>query len=314
MNFLTTTVPANLIWVIATVFGALSAGTVVRLVTLRGAAEEITRKRLASLRTWWMVAIAVLAAAVGGVWVACGLFAVVSCLAMAEFARLSRPEPLDGVSRWIAYASILTCYALFAWLTRIEILWLTPIVGALAASLWLAAGRPIEEFTPKVAGTSLGLLWTTTLPALAIASLATELPMVGGGMLFLLLVGLTEINDIAAAIVGRRVGRRRLAPVLSPNKTWEGFVGGVAVSMLIAWLVGSWVTSMSTIQLLQSGLVISIAGTLGDLNMSAIKRCAKVKDSSHLLPGQGGVLDRIDSLTLSAPAFFLLVTAWSLNP
>lgn len=300
----------NLLWVIATVFGALSAGTLFRLVSLRGAAKEIAQKRLASLRTWWLVAIAVVLAAVGGVWVAAVLFSVVSCLAMTEFAHLTRPQSLDRTLRQLACAVIVVGYVLLAWTADVGVLLVAPIAAALFASAWLATRRPVEEFTPKVAGVALGVVWTTTLPAMAVAILASELALASGGMLFLLLVGLTEINDIAAAIVGRRIGKTRLAPVLSPNKSWEGFAGGFLVTITLSALLGSVMTDLSLLQLVQTGIVISIAGTLGDLNMSAIKRCAKVKDSSDWLPGQGGVLDRIDSLTLSAPAFYVLVVAW----
>ncbi|EMI15571.1 phosphatidate cytidylyltransferase [Rhodopirellula maiorica SM1] len=104
-------------------------------------------------------------------------------------------------------------------------------------------------------------------------------------------------------MVGRRFGRRKLTTV-SPKKTWEGFLGGMIVTSVTAMLLGAWLTALPPLQCLTAGLLLSIAGQMGDLNMSAMKREVGVKDSGNLLPGQGGILDRIDSLTFTAPLFF----------
>jgi phosphatidate cytidylyltransferase len=126
----------------------------------------------------------------------------------------------------------------------------------------------------------------------------------GGAGWFLFLMRLTEFDDIAQALVGRSIGRRKIAPVVSPHKTWAGFVGGVLLTSLLAGLLGRWLTPWQPTVAMLAGLLISLAGFLGDLNISGIKRDRGVKDSSNLLPGQGGVLDRIDSLTFAAPAFY----------
>ncbi len=137
-------------------------------------------------------------------------------------------------------------------------------------------------------------------------------PLVGSSGWFLYLVLLTEMNDIMQAIVGRRLGKHKISPKVSPNKSLEGLLGGltsvIALSILLAPLlttipVGKTPAHGIGLSII-AGVLISLFGFLGDINMSAMKRDAGVKDGSSLLPGMGGVIDRIDSLTLTAPAFY----------
>ncbi|HEY9687382.1 MAG TPA: phosphatidate cytidylyltransferase [Coleofasciculaceae cyanobacterium] len=129
----------------------------------------------------------------------------------------------------------------------------------------------------------------------------------GGKALVLYLVFLTEINDVAQYIWGKLFGRRPIAPTISPKKTCAGFYGGVITTTLVALLL-RFLTGFSLEMAFFSGLIISLSGFLGDLVISAIKRDVGVKDSSQLIPGHGGILDRIDSLTYTAPLFFHFVS------
>jgi len=115
---------------------------------------------------------------------------------------------------------------------------------------------------------------------------------------------LTQSNDVAQFLWGKALGRRKIVPNVSPNKTLEGFLGGVATTTFIAVLLSGLLTPLCRPLALLAGILISMAGFVGDVTMSAIKRDIGVKDSGTLLPGHGGILDRIDSLTYSAPLFF----------
>jgi phosphatidate cytidylyltransferase len=128
--------------------------------------------------------------------------------------------------------------------------------------------------------------------------------LLAGPGLMLYLVILTELNDVFQYLWGKSVGRHRIVPSVSPNKTWQGFLGGVGTTTVLAWLLGPVLTPMSDWQALLAGLIISVGGFFGDINLSALKRDLGIKDTGSLLPGHGGILDRVDSLTYTAPLFF----------
>ena len=126
-----------------------------------------------------------------------------------------------------------------------------------------------------------------------------------GALLVLFVLLVTWAGDAAAYYVGKTWGSRPLAPRLSPNKTIEGFLGGLVVAPLIAWIGHLWfLPAVTPVDCLILGLLFTVLGLLGDLSESALKRQAGVKDSGSLIPGHGGVLDRVDSLLLNAPVFY----------
>jgi phosphatidate cytidylyltransferase len=136
------------------------------------------------------------------------------------------------------------------------------------------------------------------------------------------LIVFTECHDIFQALWGRRFGRHKLTPQVSPHKTWEGFVLGgltvLAIGILLApvltplaepWSLqlGTHVWRIPYVGALAAGGILILAGVMGDLNISALKRDAAVKDTGTWLPTQGGILDRVNSLTFTAPAFYYFV-------
>ncbi len=126
-----------------------------------------------------------------------------------------------------------------------------------------------------------------------------------GTMLIFFLMLVTWAGDTGAYYVGRRRGSRPLAPQLSPKKTVEGFAGGMIIAPLFAGLGHVWfLPSVTLIESLILGVLLTVTGLLGDLSESALKRYAGVKDSGALIPGHGGMLDRVDSLLLNAPVFY----------
>src|SRR5262249_15624548 len=114
-----------------------------------------------------------------------------------------------------------------------------------------------------------------------------------------------QASDVLQYIWGKLIGRRSIAPKISPNKTWEGFVGGVASAVLLGTLLW-WATPFNPWQSALMSLIIALMGFFGGITMSAIKRDSGVKDYGTLIPGHGGMLDRIDSLCFAAPVFFHL--------
>jgi phosphatidate cytidylyltransferase len=138
-----------------------------------------------------------------------------------------------------------------------------------------------------------------------------------GGLLLLLPVFLTWASDIGAYAVGRTMGRHKLIPAVSPGKTVEGAIGGLIASMLIAWLYVHTVLRpdshldfrLPPIGVLVFGALVSVAAQIGDLAESLLKREAGVKDSSHIIPGHGGILDRFDSLFFVLPVSYVVLAS-----
>jgi phosphatidate cytidylyltransferase len=132
-------------------------------------------------------------------------------------------------------------------------------------------------------------------------------PIGGSAGLVLYLIFLTQFNDVAQYVWGKLTGRHKIIPKVSPNKTWEGFLGGLATTTALAMVLAPHLTPLTFAESLGAGLLIAMGGFIGDVTISALKRDIGVKDSGSLLPGHGGILDRIDSLTYTAPLLFHFV-------
>jgi phosphatidate cytidylyltransferase len=128
-----------------------------------------------------------------------------------------------------------------------------------------------------------------------------------GSKLLLMLFALVWINDAGAYFAGKSLGKRKFAPVISPNKTWEGAIGGFLATVILGMFIGGYSSIFTFRQGLFLGVLLGVIAPIGDLLESAIKRGAGVKDSGTLLPGHGGVLDRIDSVIFCAPVFYFYV-------
>ena len=200
-----------------------------------------------------------------------------------------------------------------------------PVLALVAAGCWLVpewradlALRFVMLITAWVAVT---VLWRGTpiqdAAAQAVAPLYIGLPLgtllaihsVGGARLTLMLIGTVVVSDSAQYYTGRAFGRTPLAPAISPKKTREGALGGLLVGTLFVVLVGHQFLAASTPALIGLGVGLVVAGICGDLFESRLKRASGVKDSSGLIPGHGGVLDRIDALLFAAPVFYFFLDA-----
>ena len=115
-------------------------------------------------------------------------------------------------------------------------------------------------------------------------------------------------NDTGAYLAGITLGKHKLMESISPKKTWEGFAGGVITALLVAWLLSRWLGAVSTASWLAISLLVSSAGTYGDLIESMLKRSTGVKDSGSVMPGHGGFLDRFDSTIISFPLVYLFIS------
>lgn len=253
-----------------------------------------------------LVAIPGVALILAAVWLGGPVFAAfalaVALAALFEFFGLMAvPRHLQ----WAGYATAVLAVVL-AWVA-------TPperaLLFALAAGLVMTAVAALtfedrERITGRVALVLMGAMYVA-LPA-GVLVLTRDLPD-GAGAIVNLLVGVW-VFDTASYLSGRMWGRRKIAPRTSPNKTWEGFVGGLVGGTAAVWFAGLYMDWIRWWQSILIGLAICLAAYAGDLFESMIKRDVGVKDSGRILAGHGGILDRFDSLLFAALAGYFLTT------
>ena len=125
------------------------------------------------------------------------------------------------------------------------------------------------------------------------------------GIAFFILIW---INDSGAYLLGSSIGKHSLFERISPKKSWEGFFGGLVLTLLVAWFIGPYFSGISRVSWLIVALIVSLGSTYGDLFASVLKRNAGVKDSGKILPGHGGFLDRFDGVAIAFPLVYLYLT------
>ena len=155
----------------------------------------------------------------------------------------------------------------------------------------------------KIMGLLLGLI----ICLLSYSHLAFVRDSGAGIQSIIFLVVVTELNDVFQYLMGKFFGKHRIVPKISPNKTLEGLVGGIFLTVILSSVLGLFLLKSSITANLILGIMLGIFGFLGDVLMSYIKRQTGVKDTGNLLPGHGGLLDRMDSLIFNAPLFFWML-------
>jgi phosphatidate cytidylyltransferase len=269
-------------------------------------------RRLASVA----VLIPLIVAAAWWYWVTVALVAVCVVLAVIElFGILRRGGFAPRTGPGIAVALLLCAAAALRPFSTVDLTGLALSLGVALTLTYELIPRDRSTSLTSWAFTFAGASYVGWLLSAFILLHQLETPLRGGplsglglpsGAAWVMLVlAITWIQDSAAFFVGRSLGRTQMAPLLSPKKSWEGFVGGLVASLLTA--VAAVPILGLPIGYLQAGLIglaAGVAGPLGDLGESLIKRQVGVKDSGDLIPGHGGILDRIDSLLFTAPVVY----------
>ena len=186
--------------------------------------------------------------------------------------------------------------------------WLLAGIAATFPLAFLLSGisdrRP--SFVAAVGTTLLGVAWIGL--GLGLLLLVRDIPEHGRLAIFAVLLAIFA-DDTLAYVVGRLIGRHKLAPAISPGKTWEGFLAGTAAAVAVVFFATYEEGYLETWEAVVLGAVIAVASVLGDLFESAVKRDLGAKDSGSLLAGHGGVLDRVDSILFAGPAAYVLLLA-----
>jgi phosphatidate cytidylyltransferase len=300
------------IWLVGGVLALLVVSSLIGwLLSLRVANEKgkATVQNLnARIRAWWMmVAVFGLAMATGGIG-SIVLFALTSFLALREFITLTPTRLGDHRTLfWVFFVILPFQYYLIAikWYGLFSIM--IPVYAFLFIPIRSATAGDCEKYLERTAKIQWGLMVCVYCISHVPALFSLEIPGYEGqnGKLMFYFVLVAQMSDVLQYVWGKTLGRHKIAPDVSPNKTWEGFIGGIASASLIGaglW----WATPFTPLQSAGMSLAITLMGFGGGLVMSAIKRDRGVKDYGNMIEGHGGVMDRIDSLCFAAPVFFHL--------
>jgi phosphatidate cytidylyltransferase len=279
----------------------------VAVVTLKIARPQADFTELsARVRAWWLMATVFFAAIIVSNKVSLVFFGFLSFWAMKEYITLLKTRPADH------HALVLTFLAIPVQYYWIAIGWygmfilFIPVYMLLALPVRMVISKETDGFVSSAAQIQLGMMFFVFgLSHMAFLLTISDIPgtRVNGRMLVLFLVFVTEMSDVLQYIWGKTLGRHKIIPTVSPNKTWEGFIGGIASACLLSLAI-RFLTPFSITETLMVSLFVTVAGFCGGAVMSAIKRDFGVKDFGSVIPGHGGMLDRVDSLCYAAPIFF----------
>lgn len=307
VNLLQINRPVSVLWTLAGVYGLLLIATAIVFGLARCHPETDYRELQDRTRSWWIMVTLFSLALFLNYTVSLLFFGFLSFLALKEYLSLIPTRSADRRVLLWAYLAILLQYLwiYIGWYGMFLIF--IPIYMFLFLPMRMVLIGETEGFLNAIGTLHWGLM--LTVYAISHLSYLLLLSPVGGSVaggtgLLVFLVLLTEVNDIAQYVFGKVLGRHKVIPKVSPGKTVEGLLGGLVVTTGLAIALAPWLTPFSLLHATCLGLLLGLAGFIGDVTISALKRDLGIKDSGTLLPGHGGILDRIDSLTYTAPLFF----------
>jgi phosphatidate cytidylyltransferase len=306
-------IPVEFLWLFGALVALLGVASLIGAVLVRRPADS---KRAASranlvarINAWWVMVAVLAVAFLAGPTVTLVLFALASFFALREFITLTPSRAGDRLPLSLAFFMVLPLqflliglgrYGMFAIFIPVYAFLLLPSIAALRSD--------IEDFLSRSAKQQWGLMVTVYCLSHAPALLMLEIPGQSGrsALLLFYLLLVVQMSDVMQYVFGKLFGRTRIAPVVSPSKTVEGFLGGG----LAATAIGAgmwWITPFTPLQSAAISAVIVMMGFLGGLTLSAVKRSLGAKDWGVMIEGHGGMLDRTDSICFAAPVFFHVV-------
>jgi phosphatidate cytidylyltransferase len=268
------------------------------------------KELISRTRSWWVMATIFISATLIHPIITFVAFALLSFTALRELSSISKNLPKEDlpvvmfgylcipVQYYFAYGGYYNLFLIFI-----------PLLMHIFIPFVLVLRGRIEGITASMTVIPTHLM----LVVFAISHLAYFLSLpelegfdAGGRGMLIFIVFVTEINDVLQFVWGKLLGKRKILPKVSPNKTWEGFLGGMVSTIVVSYFL-RFLTPMGELESLVAGMIIAGIGFIGDVTVSAIKRDIGIKDTGNLIPGHGGLMDRIDSLAFTAPIFFHLM-------
>ncbi|THB73894.1 MAG: phosphatidate cytidylyltransferase [Desulfobulbaceae bacterium] len=301
-----TEIPANSFYVMSGIIGILVLASIV-CILLRFKNPQVDYTELRQrIQSWWVMIALLFFVLIISETASLIFFGFLSFLAFKEFLSI---VPIRHADRPVIFWAYLAIPVQYFWISQgwygMFIVFI-PVYMFLLLPLRMVLIGETKGFI-KAVGT---IHWALMLTVFCVSHIAYLLVLpiknqaAGSIGLVIFILFMTQFNDVCQYVWGKILGKHKIIPKVSPNKTWEGFLGGLFSITICCGYVAPLLTPLTFTQGLLAGLLISSAGFVGDIVISSVKRDLQIKDSGTLIPGHGGVLDRLDSLTFTAPLFF----------
>jgi phosphatidate cytidylyltransferase len=306
-------IPVEFLWLFGSLTGLLAIASSIGAVLVRRPGDEKQAASRANLveriNAWWVMVAILGVAFLTGTTTTLVLFSLASFFALREFITLTPSRPGDHLPLFLSFFMIIPAqytligteqYGIFAIFIPVYAFLLLPSIAAMRSD--------IEDFLSRSAKQQWGLMVTVYCLSHAPALLMLPLPGVPGrnALLLFYLLLIVQMSDVMQYVFGKLFGKTKIAPVVSPSKTVEGFVGGGLAATVIGGAMW-WITPFTPLESAAISAIIVIMGFLGGLTLSAVKRSLGAKDWGVMIEGHGGMLDRTDSICFAAPVFFHVV-------
>ena len=300
---------AEIQWVIAIILFILAFATILFWIWDKLSPSKLVEEMQIRTRSWWIMCFIFLFASLINPIITYIALAFLSFLTLREIYSLLKLREMDRSILFFCYLCIpIQYYLAYKGHYNLFLIFIPVFMFIIIPFLLVLTGETkdiIRSMCILPTSLMLGVYGISHL-ALLINFPEMNNDEISGKALLLFLIFITEANDIMQFVLGKIFGKNKILPNVSPNKTWEGFIGGILSTTLIGYLMG-FLTPLSSIQLITISFSISILGFMGDSILSAVKRDFGVKDMGNTIPGHGGVLDRVDSLSTTASPFFHIV-------
>ncbi len=299
--------PENAFYAIAAIYGLLIVASIITAVMRRASPGEGTTELSRRVTSWWFMITIFTIAIVTNPVVSTVFLGFMTFLAFKEYLSLIPTRRVDRIILLFAYLAIPVQFTFAHFNSYGLFLTFIPVWAFLFFPMAMTLIGRTDGFLRAVGTISWGMMITVFALSHTAMLLSTDDAIAGpagGAGLLLFLVALTQFNDVAQFTWGKLFGKHKIVPKVSPKKTWEGFLGGFVSTIALAALAGPYLTPLSWHYAAVAGAIIALSGFLGDITISAFKRDLGMKDSGGLIPGHGGILDRVDSLTYAAPVFY----------
>ena len=306
-------VPREFFWLFGSLVVLLGVASVVGIWLRSRPADAKTAANRVNLvervNAWWVMVAVLAVAFLTGPTVTLVLFALASFFALREFVTLTPSRPGDRLPLSVSFFLVLPLQFVLIGLERYGLFTIfIPVYAFLLLPSIAALRSDVEDFLSRSAKQQWGLMVTVYCLSHAPALLMLTIPGAPGrdALLLFYLLLVVQMSDVMQYVFGKLFGRTKIAPLVSPSKTVEGFIGGGIAATLIGAAMW-WITPFSPLASAAISAVIVLMGFLGGLTLSAVKRSIGAKDWGVMIEGHGGMLDRMDSICFAAPVFFHIV-------